>query len=151
MHKAFRMLLLFTLLLVGNTYLSAIAAETENLSEIHNVQQFWQTFQDTPEKAGQTFLGKTIAIEGIVADTGISIYLTPNVRLSDKSGGEVYVICVLPRSDTDKLSSYRKNEHVTMTGRVYRSKEGGNVVIKECQRMKDKATSSQIPPAKQGA
>ena len=82
------------------------------------------------------YLGKTVNINGVVVNTGISIYLTPNVMLSDKSDGSIYVICVLPRSDTGTLSGFKKGEQVSMTGRVYSSKIEGGVVIKECRRMK---------------
>ena len=33
-----------------------------------------------------------------------------------------------------KLAEYNKGDRVTMTGRVYSSKPGGSVVIKECRR-----------------
>ena len=114
----------------------AFAAEPEAPPEVFDVQQFWKHFEDDHEKANQTFIGKTIVISGIVVDTGISIYLTPNVRLSDKPEGNAYIVCVLPRSETDTLSSYTKGEHVTMTGRVYSSKAGERVVIKQCERFK---------------
>ena len=127
---------LSALFLTEMVFFSAHATEPQVNSEVFEVQQFWQTFQDGPEKAEQAFLGKTINISGIVVDTGISIYLTPNVRLSDKSEGSAYVVCVLPRSDTDTLSSYKKGERVAMTGRVYSHRAGERVVIKECRRLK---------------
>ena len=127
---------LFPLFLTWMVCLPTLAAEPEVSSEVLEVQQFWKMFEDDQEKANQTFMGKTINISGIVVDTGISIYLTPNVRLSDKPEGNAYVVCVLPRSETDTLSSYKKGEHITMTGRVYSSRAGERVVIKQCERFK---------------
>ena len=99
-----------------------------------SAKEFWQEFEDDRQKAEEDFIGKTMNFTGVVVETGMSIYLTPNVRLSDAVDGPIYLICVLPRADTGTLSTYNKGDLVTMTGRVYRSKSGGGVVIKECKR-----------------
>jgi len=98
-------------------------------------RDFWQEFEDDRPNAEAKYIGQTLSYTGIVVDTGISIYLTPNVMLSDSPDGRAYLICVLPRADVNKLSQFKKGEQVTMTGRVYRSKAGGGVVIKECKRV----------------
>jgi hypothetical protein len=91
----------------------------------------WQAFQADPDAFTQKHNGGKITISGIVADTHISIYLTPVVSLVDKSGEEVKVICVLPRTDTPKLSNYKKGEKVKMNGNFYAAHE--KIVIKQCQ------------------
>ncbi len=96
-------------------------------------KEFWQEFENDREKAETAFIGKTMTFTGVVVETGMSIYLTPNVKLSDSPDGPVYLICVLPRADAGKLSTFKKGERVTMTGRVYSSKAGGGVVLKDCR------------------
>ena len=91
----------------------------------------WKDFQANPEAFKQKHSGGKITISGIVADTHISIYLTPVVSLVDKSGEDAKVICVLPRTDTPKLSSYKKGERVKMSGNFYDAHE--KIVIKQCQ------------------
>ena len=136
MNKTYRTLLLIAMFLMGMPPLSSVALESKSPSEVQGVRQLWQVFQDDQARSEQIFLGKNVIIEGVVIDTGISIYLTPNVRLSDKPGGENYIVCVLPRGDADTLTSYKKDDSVIMTGRVYSSKAGGGrIVIKECQRV----------------
>ena len=98
-------------------------------------RDFWQEFEDDRPQAETKYIGQTLNYTGVVVDTGISIYLTPNVMLSDSPDGRTYLICVLPRADVNKLSQFKKGEQVTLTGRVYRSKAGGGVVIKECKRV----------------
>ena len=99
-----------------------------------SAKDFWQKFEDDREKVKEEYIGKTVNVTGVVVETGMSIYLTPNVKLSDTPGGPAYLICVLPRADTGKLAEYNNGDHVTMTGRVYSSNPGKAVVIKECRR-----------------
>ena len=121
------MMVALTLLFFGNVFAQ------EDLPTF-SAGEFWQAFEDDRQKAEKEFIGKTMNFTGVVVETGMSIYLTPNVRLSDAVDGPIYLICVLPRADTATLSTYNTGDRVTMTGRVYRSKSGGGVVIKECRR-----------------
>ena len=100
-----------------------------------SAKDFWQEFQNDKQKAEAKYIGQTLNYTGIVTGTGISIYMTPNVMLSDSADGQNYLICVLPRADVNKLSDFSKGDLVTMTGRVNSSKAGGGVVIKECRRV----------------
>ena len=132
-----RMLVSLALLLMVTVSLPAIAAETAaSPAQEFEARQLWQAFNDDAQKTGQELLGKTVQISGIVVETGMSIYLTPNVRLSDAAGGKIYVTCVLPRKDTELLSNFKKGEKVTMSGRVYRFSSGNATVIdKESQKV----------------
>jgi hypothetical protein len=58
--------------------------------------------------------------------------MTPTVMLSDREGGPVQVICVLPRLDAVKLSDFTANQSVVMSGRVNSLSERG-VVLKDCK------------------
>ena len=98
-----------------------------------SAREFWQKFENNRHKAEDEFIGKTMTFTGVVVETGMSIYLTPNVRLSDSPDGPIYVICVLPRAEAGTLSKYKKGDRVAMKGRVYSSKSGRGVVIKECR------------------
>jgi len=128
---------LFAVLLLGAVSLSAVAAVAEESPSVFDARKLWQSFHDTQSSAEHALIGKTIQIRGVVIETGMSIYLTPNVRLSDTAGGQIYVTCVLPRGDTGLLSTFAVGEEVTMSGRVYRFSSSGSVVVKESQRVKE--------------
>ena len=91
-----------------------------------------KAFTDDRSAAETQYLGNTVRIKGIVLATGISRYMTPNVELSDRAGGVVQAICVLPRQDAEKLSGFTPGQDVTMAGRVYKY-YSGRMVIKECK------------------
>ena len=112
-------------------------AVSQDISQIMTAKDFWQEFQNNKQDAETRYIGQTLKYTGIVAGTGISIYMTPNVMLSDSSDGQTYLICVLPRADVNKLSEFKKGDKITMIGRVYRSKSGGGVVIKECKQVSE--------------
>ena len=79
--------------------------------------------------AESMYLGQIIQIRGIVVDKGMSRYLTPTVTLSGTAGGEGHIICVLPRLDVGKLSSFKEGQTVTMSGRVQAL--GQRIIVKE--------------------
>ena len=92
----------------------------------------WSAFQTDPDKFRER-IGTKVTVSATVADTHISIYLTPVVSLVDKIGEESKVICVLPsRTDAPKLSNYKKGEKVKMTGNLYAARDE-KIVIKQCQ------------------
>jgi len=91
-----------------------------------------QAFADNYSAAEAQYIGKTVLVKGTVLSTGMSIYMTPTVMLSDRANGELHVICVLPRIDVNKLSDFKPGQSVTMSGRAYRLSERG-VVVKECK------------------
>ncbi len=113
------------------------ALSQESLPTV-SAKEFWQELEADRPQAEAKYLGRTLNYTGVVVETGTSIYLTPNVMLSDRPDGPAYVICVLPRADAGRLSEFTKGEQVTMTGRVYRGKSGGGVVVKECRRVDEK-------------
>lgn len=121
------LLALLTIALAG----PAFAQDPPTIS----VKDFWQEFETDRQAAEAKYIGMALNYTGVVLDTGTSIYLTPNIMLSDSPVGQTYLICVLPRADADKLADFKKGDQVIMTGRVYRSKAGGGVVIKECKRV----------------
>jgi len=102
-------------------------------NELTTPGALWASFQANPDAFREKHSGTKINVSGVVADTHISIYLTPVVSLVDKVGEESKVICVLPnRSDASKLSNYKKGERVKMTGNFYAAREE-KIVIKQCQ------------------
>ncbi|MCL2283138.1 MAG: hypothetical protein FWC26_07460 [Fibromonadales bacterium] len=92
----------------------------------------WKAFNADPSAFKEQNNGKKITILATIADTYMSIYMTPVVSLVDKAGEESKVICVLPRSDSGKLSTYKNGEKVKMTGSFY-SAHDEKIVIKQCQ------------------
>jgi hypothetical protein len=120
MHKTFRLTLLLIVLCLATPF----ANET-------TPSALWTAFK-TDATAFRENIGNKVTISAIVADTHISVYLTPVVSLVDKSGDEVKVICVLPRLDAGKLSSFKSGEKVKMVGNLYAAREE-KIVIKQCQ------------------
>lgn len=119
------MIFLFT-----GTSLQAELKETGQ-KPILTALELWQLFQENQAEAENAHFGKTIIVRGIVKSTGMSKYLTPTVTLSDKEDGQSYVICVLPRVEFGKLSSFKKGQRAKMLGRIYRFSEEA-VILKEC-------------------
>ena len=121
--------------MVGLLHIFAGTALGQEPPKAFAVREFWQTFENDRQKAEKDLVGQYFNFTGVVVDTGMSIYMTPNVMLSEALGGPIYLICVLPRSATGTLSEYKNGDRVTMTGRVHHSKSGGGVVIKDCKRV----------------
>lgn len=118
-----------TFLLVFPAGTSVMFGEEQKTITAHDLLK---AFTDDPGAAEAQYLNKTVRIEGIVASTGISKYMTPNVELSDRADGTVQAVCVMPRLDADKLSGFTPGQSVTMSGKVYKF-YSGRMVIKECK------------------
>ena len=86
---------------------------------------------DTAESA-QTYKDNPVVVKGFVVYVGPDVYGLPSVELSDKPGGESYVLCVLPYGDVFKLGDFQKGQALTMTGE-FRGGGGGSkrVVLKQ--------------------
>lgn len=102
---------------------------------VHMAKNLHHYFEENWEEASSKLMGKTIAVSGVVTETGMSIYATPNVMLSDSANGRRYAICVLPRADSGTLSQYKAGQQVIFQGRVYRVTDGGEIVLKDCRKM----------------
>ena len=138
MKRVCRNSLLVGILVCLSLFSTALAAaENGTDMKVFPARQLWKSFTDNQNKAEKELVGETIEIRGVVVETGMSIYFTPNVRLSDTPGGQIYVTCVLPRNDTHLLSNFTAGEEVTMRGRVYRFSSSNSVIIKESQRLSD--------------
>ena len=129
MRKILAAVVVCGILLLGLSTMSATSGTERSVISAHELRK---AFDDDKNAAEARYLGNTISVEGVVLSTGMSRYLTPNVVLSDREGGEVKAICVLPRLDANKLSDFKIGQTVTMSGRVYRLSDRG-VVLKECQ------------------
>ena len=117
--------ILFCILLAGPS--AVFGAEQEVIS----AQDLHKAAADNAKAAEAKYLNKTVQVKGIVVSKGMSKYLTPNVVLSSREGGQELIICVLPRLDAGKLSDFTPGQTVTMSGRVHRL--GERVVMKECK------------------
>jgi len=118
--------------ILGGILMAAPGATFGTEPAVIAVRDLRQTFADNYNAAEAQYMGKTVLVRGIVLSTGMSRYLTPTVSLSDREAGELYVICVLPRIDVNKLSDFSPGQSVTMSGRVYSLSERA-VVVKECK------------------
>ena len=93
-----------------------------------------ESFGENHDRAEARYGGKIVLVEGIVLSAGMSRYMTPNVVLSDRVGGEVQVICVFPRLYVGKLSGFSPGQNAQISGKVYSySEQRGVVVMKECR------------------
>ncbi len=101
--------------------------QTAFAADLPAVGQVWEQARQNPEGA---FSG-IIATTGTVTGTEISRYLTPVVQISDRTGGRLLANCVLPRSHSPKLSSYKAGDKVRIEGR-YHGFFSNAVVMKNC-------------------
>ena len=116
-------LLVLTVTLVAGPAMAEKTVEAKSL---------WQEFQDNQQVAADKYFTHEVTVSGVVVEAAMSIYATPAIRLSDVKAGEIYVICVLPRADTLKLSNFKPGERATLIGTV-RHNNKGVVVIKGCR------------------
>ena len=116
-------------LLVLTVMLAAGPAMADKAVE---VKVLWQEFQDNQQAAADKYFTHDVTVSGVVVKAAMSIYATPAIQLSDVKAGEAYVICVLPRADTLKLSDFKPGERATLIGTV-RHNNKGVVVIKSCR------------------
>ena len=100
--------------------------------ELVTVPSLLEEFQSDSDAFREKHIGNKVTISAVVADTHISIYLTPVVSLVEKVGDEAKIICVLPRLEANKLSNFKKGQKVTMSGTLYAAREE-KIVIKQCQ------------------
>jgi len=103
-----------------------------SVQEVITPHDLLKAFIDNPDAAKAQYLGKVVQVKGIVISKGMSIYVTPNVMLSDHEEGTAQAICVLPRLDVGKLSDFTVGQSVTMSGKVYNMSES-RIVLKECK------------------
>ena len=129
--KFFLLAIIFALVLGLHSAARAQSAAESAPSSI-TAAELWRDFENNEKLAAEKHLGQTRTINGTVTGTGMSIYMTPNVMLSDGEKNKTMVICVLPRKDTEKLSDYQTGMEVVMKGRIYRRTERG-IVVKECR------------------
>ena len=130
-----RTLLLLSFAAISLTLVTAGAAaeKRDTPMESFEAKALWEAFTAKRSETEAALLEEEIIVTGVVADTGMSRYMTPCVYLAEKAGSPTLVICVLPRADAFKLSEFGKGELATMTGRVYRFGDNG-VVLKQCKR-----------------
>ncbi len=110
---------------------AALALKGEDMT--YNVYTLWSDI--TNKKIAFEF-DDPLQVKGIVVETGISIWATPYVSLSNEKDGKVYATCVLPRADTLKLKDFKKGEEVSMAGNFYTFVD--KAVIKKCSKLEEK-------------
>ena len=96
-------------------------------------QKLWENLT---KNVIQLPFGTELEITGVIVSKGISRYMTANVMLSDKKGGDPYVICVLPgRGDILNLADFNVGEEITMRGKFYATRS--QIVVKQCVRVEE--------------
>ena len=110
---------------------TAIATESE---EVITAGDLFQAYKANSATTREKYLNRRIQIDGVVLQTYMSRYMTPNVDLSDRAGGEVMAICVLSRLDMGKLTNYTPGQTATFSGRVHAFGEN-RIIIKDTKPM----------------
>ena len=124
MKRALLVFLLGFILLVNCITISAASQEVISAADL------FQAYQTNTSATKEKYLNKTIQINGVVVQTYMSRYMTPNVDLSDRASGDVMAVCVLSRFDMGKLSNYTPGQTATFSGRVHAFGEN-RIIIKD--------------------
>lgn len=113
--------------IMGGLILPVIAQENKQ-PEINafNLQNAFQK-EENPYK------GKIVIITGVVTHVGPDVYGLPSIELSDKAGGKMYVLCVLPALDYLKLRKVSKGDKVRISGEARGLHSDDFVVVKNCR------------------
>jgi hypothetical protein len=106
--------------------LSSLVLFTSFAHASQDAKTAWQTLQN------QSANMQEVQINGVVASTEISKYLTPVIYLSDDADGRQYIACVLPRKESWSLDSYQKGQSLNVSGDYY-GFLSGTIVLKNCQ------------------
>lgn len=104
------------------------------VGEVHQVRALREVFEANAEEALKIYEHKDITVEGHVIESGMSVYMTPMVQLSDRADGKIYAACILPRRDFGKLDEYTKGRKVRFSGNCRGLTFNEEwVLIKECR------------------
>ena len=118
--------------LLGLALLLACSSISVASQEAISAADLFRAYQTNTPATKEKYLNKTIQINGVVVQTYMSRYMTPNVDLSDRANGDVMAICVLSRLDMGKLSNYTPGQTAAFSGRVHAFGEN-RVIIKDTQ------------------
>jgi hypothetical protein len=126
------------LLLLAFIFFPARAASEENAVAVTDV---YSLFNELKSENYKPEFDDPVAVTGYVIETGISIYATPYISLSNEKNGTVYAICVLPRTDALKLKDFKKGEKVALKGNYYAFRD--KAVIKKCKKIETAPENAQ--------
>ena len=109
--------------------------------EIFTPQFLPDAFAKNPDGTKEQYMNKIVQIKGIVIGKGMSIYMTPNLELTENGDGPATAICVLPYvgiaywNRSAQLDDFEIGQTVTMSGRVHSLNEN-RVLLKESKAVK---------------
>lgn len=108
--------------------------EIDQESVVIDVLDLHNAFKADMNAADKLYWGKRITLKGFVLYAGPDIYTLPSINLSDKPGGNYYVICVLPFVDYPRLIGVKKDTEVMILGEyMHYMEEKDLIVIKRCK------------------
>lgn len=82
------------------------------------------------QKDAYSYYGKDVIISGVVIRVGPDMYGLPSIELSDKPGGKMCVLCLLPTLDYLKLRKVSKGDEVKISGEARGLHNNDFVVVK---------------------
>ena len=109
--------------------------------EVFTPQYLPNAFAENPSGIKEQYMNKTVQIKGVVIGKGMSIYMTPNIELSENGEGPTTAICVLPYvgiaywNRRAQLDDFEIGQTVTISGRVHSLNEN-RVLLKESKAVK---------------
>ena len=104
--------------------------------KIFKPQELPQAFAENPSEAKTRYMNKTVRIEGIVIDKGMSMYMTPYIELSESGKEPGLALCVFPYvgiaywNRSEQISGFEQGQSVIIEGRVHNLSEN-RVLLKE--------------------
>jgi hypothetical protein len=110
-------------------------------TKIFAPQDLPKIYAENPNGAKEQYMNKTVQIKGIVVDKGMSIYMTPNIELSEDGKEPALAVCVFPYvgivywERSDQISEFEKGQTVIISGRVHSLNEN-RVLLKESKAVK---------------
>ena len=88
--------------------------------------------------AEKSYLGRMLTVEATVLRTGTSMYATPIVEASDRPGGTLVAVFVLPfgresEASFERLKAFHPGDRILVTGECrMMSEPDGVLVFKDC-------------------
>lgn len=97
--------------------------------EVTEAKDLFDAYKNDPAKKEATYNGESIIVHGVITYIGRDSHGTPSINLSDKAGGEGYVLCVF--GSFDELDAFSLGQEVTISANFHIMGSDGMVVLKE--------------------
>jgi len=102
-----------------------------------DIRTLHDAFTEDRRVAEKAHLGHDLTVEATVLRAGRSMYSTPVIEASDRPGGDLLAVFVLPygtkiNASFRQLRSVRRGEHISITGECRMLADDNILVFKNC-------------------